>query len=86
MIDTVGFVAGILTSGSALPQVIRSWRTRSTADLSALMLAMLNVGLLMWVIYGVAKRDWPITLTNGFSLSLWSSLLWLKRKGQRVKA
>ena len=84
MIDTVGFLAGILTSGSALPQVIRSWRTRSTADLSAVMLAMLNVGLLLWVIYGVAKRDWPITLTNGFSLSLWSSLLWLKAKSDRA--
>jgi MtN3 and saliva related transmembrane protein len=81
MIDTVGFVAGILTSGSALPQVLKSWRTRSTADLSTVMLAMLNVGLLLWVVYGVVRRDWPITLTNAFSLSLWSSLLWLKRKG-----
>jgi MtN3 and saliva related transmembrane protein len=78
MIEALGFIAGILTSGAALPQVVKSWRTRSVADLSTVMLTMLNLGLLLWVIYGVVRRDWPITFTNGFSFMLWGSLLWLK--------
>jgi len=78
MIEALGFIAGILTSGAALPQVVKSWRTRSVTDLSTVMLTMLNLGLLLWAIYGVIRRDWPITFTNSFSFMLWGSLLWLK--------
>jgi MtN3 and saliva related transmembrane protein len=85
MIEALGFIAGILTSGAALPQVVKSWRTRSVADLSIVMLTMLNLGLLMWVIYGVSRRDLPITFTNGFSFMLWGSLLWLKVQHSRMR-
>jgi MtN3 and saliva related transmembrane protein len=84
MIEALGFTAGILTSCAALPQVVKSWRTRSVADLSIVMLTMLDIGLLLWVIYGVIRRDWPIMFTNGFSFMLWGSLLWLKVRHSRI--
>ena len=82
--DGVGYLAGLLTTGSAIPQVVKSWRTRSVQDLSLLMLCMLNVGLLCWLVYGISYRDWPVALTNGFSFGLWFSLLVMKL-GQREK-
>jgi MtN3 and saliva related transmembrane protein len=32
------------------------------------MLVILLVGLSLWIWYGCMKTDWPIIVTNGFSL------------------
>jgi MtN3 and saliva related transmembrane protein len=82
-IDALGYAAGLLTTMSCVPQVVKSWRTRSVHDLSVVMLVMLSVGLALWIAYGVTRGDWPIMLTNGCSLALWLSLLWLKVRERR---
>jgi MtN3 and saliva related transmembrane protein len=82
--EALGYAAGLLTTTSCVPQVLKSWRTRSVHDLSVLMLVMLSVGLALWVLYGLTRRDWPILLTNGVSLALWLSLLWLKVRERRT--
>lgn len=76
--SALGYAAGLLTTLSCVPQVIKSWRSRSVRDFSAAMLVVLSVGLVLWIAYGVTRGDWPIILTNGVSLTLWLSLLWLK--------
>lgn len=78
LIDALGYAAGLLTTMSCVPQVVKSWRSRSVRDLSAAMLVVLSMGLVLWIAYGLTRRDWPIVLTNGISLGLWLSLLWLK--------
>jgi MtN3 and saliva related transmembrane protein len=83
-IDALGYVAGFLTTMSCVPQVVKSWRSRSVHDLSLVMLLMLTTGLVFWIAYGVRRDDWPIMLTNGTSLVLWSSLLWLKVRELRA--
>ena len=60
----LGYVAGILTVSSFLPQVIRSFRTRQTRDLSLGMFALLTTASSLWMIYGAVTRDWPVILTN----------------------
>lgn len=64
MIHYLGYFAGILTVGSFLPQVIRTWRTRKTGDLSLGMFALLSTASSLWIIYGVITSDWPVILTN----------------------
>ena len=64
MIPYLGYLAGILTVGSFLPQVIRVWRTRQTRDLSLSMFALLSTASSLWIIYGAITRDWPVVLTN----------------------
>jgi MtN3 and saliva related transmembrane protein len=64
MIPYLGYVAGILTVGSFLPQVIRVWRTRQTRDLSLSMFALLSTASSLWIIYGAITSDWPVVLTN----------------------
>lgn len=83
-IDALGYFAGFLTTMSCVPQVVKSWRSRSVHDLSLVMLLMLTSGLVFWIAYGVRRGDWPILLTNGTSLLLWSSLLWLKVRDLRA--
>ena len=65
MIAYLGYFAGILTVSSFLPQVIRSWRTRQTRDLSLGMFTLLTTACTLWMIYGVLTSDWPVILTNG---------------------
>ena len=66
----LGYVAGILTVSSFLPQVIRSWRTRQTRDLSLGMFALLSTASSLWIVYGVITSDWPVILTNSGMVAL----------------
>ena len=62
--SVLGVLAGILTTGCWLPQLVRSWRTRSVGDISWGYLLVLASGVALWVVYGAAQGDLPIMLTN----------------------
>jgi Uncharacterized conserved protein len=64
MIRYLGYFAGLLTVASFLPQVIRTWQTRQTGDLSLGMFALLATASSFWIIYGIVTADWPIIVTN----------------------
>jgi len=68
------YVAGLLTVGSFLPQVMRAWRTKQTRDLSMSMFALLVTSGSLWVVYGVINRDWPVIATNSGMVALSSAL------------
>ncbi|HEU4747463.1 MAG TPA: SemiSWEET transporter [Gemmatimonadaceae bacterium] len=70
MIRYLGFFAGLLTVSSFLPQVIRSWRTRQTRDLSLGMFTLLTTASSLWIVYGVMTTDWPVILTNAAMVAL----------------
>lgn len=42
------------------------------------MLAAFTVGILLWLIYGVAVASWPLVLSNAVTLLLTGLLLLLK--------
>src|SRR5687767_15134892 len=83
MIQAVGFAAGALTTIAFIPQVIRTWRTRSTGDLSVSMLVIFNVGVVLWLIYGIALGEAPMMLWNSATLPMSLSLLGLKLQNVR---
>lgn len=60
--DIVGHTAGLLVAIALLPQVIKTWRTKSTKDISLLWTIVLIIGLILWVIYGFANRLLPIMI------------------------
>lgn len=64
MIHYLGYFAGFLTVASFLPQVIRTWRTRQTRDLSLGMFTLLMTASSLWIIYGAIIGSWPVILTN----------------------
>ena len=84
MIQLVGFLAGALTTIAFIPQVMRTWRTRSTDDLSLAMLVVFNIGVSLWLAYGIALGEPPMMLWNAATLPMSLSLLVLKlRHGAR---
>ena len=64
----VGIAAGILTGVSLLPQLIKIIKEKKANSISFVMLAVLLAGLCVWIVYGVLKKDYPIIVTNSFSL------------------
>ena len=64
----VGIVAGILTGVSLLPQLIKIIKEKKANSISFGMLAVLLAGLCVWIVYGILKKDYPIIVTNSFSL------------------
>ncbi|WP_245829822.1 SemiSWEET transporter [Thalassospira alkalitolerans] len=74
----LGLVAGSLTTLAFLPQVVRTWRTRSTADISLVMFLVLCSGIALWLVYGLVRGDWPVIIANGLTLVLASTILFFK--------
>jgi MtN3 and saliva related transmembrane protein len=76
--DTLGMLAGMLTTAAFVPQVIKTWRTRSTHDISLWMFTLFNIGLALWLAYGVRIGSWPIIVANTITLALALTILYLK--------
>ena len=83
--NLIGSIAGIFTAVSLLPQLIKLLKEKHAEDISILMLIVLFTGLAFWVIYGVMKKDWPIIVTNSFSLLVNFLLILLRIKYRRNK-
>jgi MtN3 and saliva related transmembrane protein len=64
----IGIAAGICTAVSMLPQLFKIIKEKKAEAISYLMLFILLVGLGGWIAYGLLKEDYPIIITNGFSL------------------
>ena len=78
LVDLLGLVAGILTTIAFVPQVVKTWRSRSTRDISLAMSVSFSAGVALWLLYGVAIDSWPIVLANAFTLVLTLAILVLK--------
>jgi MtN3 and saliva related transmembrane protein len=76
--SAIGNIAGFLTTLAFLPQVVRSWRTGSTADLSLLTILAFVAGVSLWIAYGIALHSFPIVVWNVVTLALNVALLCAK--------
>jgi MtN3 and saliva related transmembrane protein len=77
-ITTLGITAGILTTIAYLPQLIKTWQSKSAGDISWTMLIVLCLGIILWLAYGLAIHDLPILLANIVTLLLAGVILILK--------
>lgn len=61
---TIGLVAGTLTSIAAIPQVVKTLRTRHARDISIWQPLLLAFGVALWMVYGMIIHDLPLILAN----------------------
>jgi MtN3 and saliva related transmembrane protein len=78
MAQAIGFTAATLTALAFLPQVLKTWRTRSAGDLSMAMLLAQGTGVMLWIAYGVSLRSAPVIVGNIVTLTLTLLLLAFK--------
>ena len=81
--EIIGLVAGILTATSMLPQIIKTVKEKNADNVSPFMIIILILGTGLWSYYGVLRDDLPIIITNAFSCSLNTLMLFLKIKYSR---
>ena len=77
-IDLVGFLAALLTTIAFLPQLYKTWKTKSAGDVSLVMLILFITGLICWIIYGIKINSIPILIANIITFIFNSSILVLK--------
>jgi MtN3 and saliva related transmembrane protein len=63
----VGILASILIAIYLLPQLVKLIREKNAGNISMLMLLILIAGQVLWIWYGILKKDWIIISSNIFS-------------------
>ncbi|MGL5193618.1 MAG: SemiSWEET transporter [Chroococcales cyanobacterium] len=79
-ITIIGLLAGTLTTLAFVPQVLQTWKSKSTKDVSLKTFLMFCSGIFLWLIYGLFKQDIAIILANFITFILASIILGLKLK------
>ncbi len=73
-----GLAAAFCTTVAYVPQVLKAWRSKKTADISLGMFTLMVTGIALWLIYGLMMSDLPLILSNAVTLALVVSILALK--------
>ena len=76
----IGGIAACGTTLAWLPQVIKTWKTRSAEDFSWSYMALFSTGVACWLVYGFLKKEIPIIVWNVASLLLAGSIVTMKLK------
>ena len=76
--EMLGFAAGIITTLALLPQALKIMATRQTRDISLLWAVSMNVGIILWLCYGLAKNVLPMITANSVSFLLLFIILLFK--------
>ncbi len=79
-IQLLGLIAGACTTIAFLPQVLKTWKSRSAKDLSLSMFSIFSLGVALWLVYGFMVQDIPVIAANLVTLLLASTLLVFKLK------
>jgi MtN3 and saliva related transmembrane protein len=77
-ITHIGLLAGAITSAAVIPQVVRTYRTRHARDISIWQPVLLDIGMILWLIYGMMLKDLPLILANAFSIICNTLLIGMK--------
>lgn len=74
----LGLLAATLTSLAFLPQVLKTWRSQSAADLSMGSFGTFFVGVVLWLVYGLLIGDLPVIVANLVTLVMAGAILVMK--------
>ncbi len=77
-LEIVGFLAGVLVAFALSPQLIKTWKTKSTKDISFHWTLLLMVGLLLWVIYALVNNIVPLAIFGIIEFSMATTLFIFK--------
>ncbi|MFZ2094752.1 MAG: SemiSWEET transporter [Pseudolabrys sp.] len=78
LIDLVGASGAMLTTLCWLPQALKVIREKETRALSLPATGAFTLGVMLWLIYGLAIDDWPLIGSNAVTLTLMTPILVMK--------
>lgn len=81
--DIIGYLGGLFIMISFIPQVIKSYKTKSVGDLSAMMILATLIGTAFWIIYGFVINGMPVIIMNSLFGIIVMYQLYLKIKHEK---
>jgi MtN3 and saliva related transmembrane protein len=82
----LGTLAGILSTSSFVPQVIKAYREGNTEGISKKMYFVTVSAFTLWTVYGFLVGSIPLIVFNALSLVLSGTVLFLKLRNRRRAA
>ncbi len=82
--DMIGYVAGIINMIHLLPQIIKSFKSKSTKDISLSYTIIHTVGLALWTFYGFMIMSYPVIIMHFVETLLALALVFLKVRNDRI--
>lgn len=77
-LEIIGYLAGFLVAFALSPQLIKTWKTKSTKDISIHWTLILMTGLLLWVVYAVINKIIPLAVFASIEFSMATTLFIFK--------
>ncbi|MFH1797917.1 MAG: SemiSWEET transporter [Candidatus Omnitrophota bacterium] len=84
-VGLIGLGAGVCTTISFVPQVLKILKTKHTKDISLSMYVVLTIGIFLWLIYGIFLKKAPIIMANSVSFVLCLMVIFAKLKYEKGK-
>lgn len=78
--NLIGYIAAGIGIVMFIPQVVQCWKTKDTKAISSFTFSLFALASLLWLIYGILLKAYPVILVNSVLLILNIFLLFLKRK------
>ena len=79
-VDVLGYLAGLITAFTFLPQVLKTWKTKSAKDVSLAMFVIALTNQILWLAFGILREDPVIIITNAVMLLMTGLMISLKLK------
>ena len=77
-IEMVGHLGSLLSSITFMPQVYKTWKSKSAGDLSLLMMGIVVTSTIVWLIYGIGLNLLPVIICNSIICVLSLLLIFFK--------
>jgi MtN3 and saliva related transmembrane protein len=78
MDEMIGLMAGLCTTISFIPQVIRTVRTKDTTGISLYMYIIFVLGVSLWLVFGFLIQSKSVIFTNSATIVLSGIILFMK--------
>ena len=80
----LGMVAGLCTSFSFVPQVVKAWRDGDTEAISKRMYLVSLAAYSLWLVHGLMIASTPVVAFNALNLVFAGIILTLKLRGPKT--
>jgi len=64
----LGYLAAFCTTAAFIPQALKVYKSKHTKDISIGMFSLMNVGIVLWLIYGLLITSYPIIIANSVTI------------------
>lgn len=78
--EIIGLLAGALTTAAYIPQVYKTWKSKSAGNISLTMYLAMFLGILLWLFYGIHLNSLAMIVANGVTAILTLIIIFFKFK------